>query len=325
MLRTHHTIAFSLAIIASASPAHAGGDSSLWETLATSESVALAFEQVDPAPLMEPEELANLLSSSDSVALGSFSNLPVLTAGAADGAGGEDQWAFAVNLAAWTPGISGDIGVRRLTMNVNASFLDILDNTDSIIGVSGMFRVSKGKIGAYFGGTYNKLGVDAGRFDRLSVVSTIAILSFGLTYEIGRWPVESTASPDEPARDIVLLLNAGGRYTGLDVEIDFPVASTRSRSDEWVDPMIGAEISVPLGRHFSIVGSGGIGGFGVASDLAWTASILFSWDFHLGKLPSSLQVGYLAIGDDYSKGSGRDRFEWDTIMHGLLLNWSLKF
>lgn len=38
------------------------------------------------------------------------------------------------------------------------------------------------------------------------------------------------------------------------------------------------------------------------------------------KFPSSLQFGYIAVGDDYDTGNGTDRFLWDVVMHGPVLN-----
>ncbi len=274
---------------------------------------------------VDVESLSQLISPSESAALTTFSNLPLLTAGAADGSGGEDRWAVGVNFAIWAPGIVGDIGVGRFVPHVNASFLDILSDTDSVIGVTGLVRVSKGKIGGYFGGSYNKMGLDAGPQNRTHITSTIGILSFGLSYEVGRWAMDFTSTADQPARDLVLQLTAGGRYTGLAMDVDFAVLPDRSASEWWIDPMVGGAVSFPISQHLSIVGAGEIGGFGVASTFAWTASLALSWDFHIKEYPSSLQVGYLAIGDDYEDASGRAHFEWNTIMHGVLLNFNIRF
>ena len=36
-------------------------------------------------------------------------------------------------------------------------------------------------------------------------------------------------------------------------------------------------------------------------------------------------AGYRALGQDYSTGSGRPRFQWDTVMRGPIVGLSIRF
>ncbi len=282
-------------------------------------------------PILQGLTLGDSLPPVEQVSFGALANTPTSLLPAIPGlapeagAGGEDKWWLQPTLSIWLPGISGDIGVRRLTANVNADFIDVLDDSDSIIGLTGAFEFGKGKIGGYVAGSYMKVGAEAGPNNRIDITNEIALFSFGVSYEIWRHEMEHTAKPDQPARDLTLTLTAGGRYTDVSVDVDFDVLPDRSGGDSWVDPMIGAKVVVPFSQHWSFVGGGEIGGFGVASDFAWSAAAVISWDFYIKEFPSALQFGYLAVGDDYSKGSGRSRFEWDTVLHGLLLNFTVRF
>jgi hypothetical protein len=244
---------------------------------------------------------------------------------AAEAAAGEPWW-FAVDFTIWLPGISGDIGAGPVTTHVSSSFADILDDTDSVIGLAGELAFGRGKLGGYLTGFWSRMGQDvpdpAGTID---VQSDMGIMGFGVSYEAGRWPMEFTARDAKPARDLTLTTYAGGRFTSVSLDVDHPVLGDVSRSRDWVDPILGAGVLFPFAQDWSISARGEIGGFGAASDFAWMAGLVASWDFHMGELPGSLQFGYLAVGDDYSSGSGPTRFEWDTILHGLVLNFELRF
>jgi hypothetical protein len=170
-----------------------------------------------------------------------------------------------------------------------------------------------------------KIGVTAGPVDEICIDNELALLDFGLSYEVWRTVMAHTASTTRPARDLTVQLRVGGRYSSVEVDVHSPDLGDRSRSESWVDPMVGAQINIPLLQELSFVVTGEVGGFGAASDIAWSAGGVFSWDFHLGSFPSSLQFGYLAIGDDYSTGSGADEFVWDTVLQGPLLNFLIRF
>jgi hypothetical protein len=68
-----------------------------------------------------------------------------------------------------------------------------------------------------------------------------------------------------------------------------------------------------------------VGGFGVGSDFAWSALGLFGWRFALLGQDAAALWGYRALGQDYSTGSGRQRFEWDVIMHGPAIGLTVRF
>lgn len=237
-----------------------------------------------------------------------------------------DKWYIQPSISLWAPSINGTVGARGLSTSVDVSFIDILKESDSLLGLGGTLEFGKGKLGGYVNGFYAKIGVEKPTpLGDASIVNRLGIMGFGITYEIGRWPMEYTARSDHPARNLMLNLYGGGRYTNVEIEYDFVVLPSRSRDKDWVDPMVGAKMVLPLAPSWSIVGYGEVGGFGAASDFAWTAGVLASWDFHLGRFPSSLQFGYLAVGDDYTSGSGDNRFVWDTILHGPILNFQMRF
>jgi hypothetical protein len=53
---------------------------------------------------------------------------------------------------------------------------------------------------------------------------------------------------------------------------------------------------------------------------------LVGYSFHLlGDDNAKVFAGYRALGQDYSDGSGADKFEWDETLHGPVLGLAYHF
>lgn len=304
-------------------------------------AVALTFLVLSGSPamageidVMQPLEIdflgANSIRSSEPVALAAFSNVSLDTAQteAAESApkAAPDDWHFLVAFTLWAPGIDGTVGARGLTTDVSASFIDVLDDSSSLFGFGGAAEYRGEKFGAYLNGFWCSIEIDEGTpLGTANITNDIGLVGFGVLYEVGRWSIDRTANGDMLARDMTLTLYGGARFSSVSIDFDFPVLPSVSHERTWIDPMIGAKMSYPLSQNWSIVFGGDIGGFGAASDFAWSAAAAISWDFHIKNLPSSLQFGYMAIGDDYTNGSGTEEFVWDTILHGVVMNFVIRF
>jgi hypothetical protein len=71
--------------------------------------------------------------------------------------------------------------------------------------------------------------------------------------------------------------------------------------------------------------AGDVGGFGVGSDFAWSVTGLFGYKWQAGTVEWAILAGYKALSQDYTSGSGPQRFRWDTTMHGPVLGFSVRF
>jgi hypothetical protein len=71
-----------------------------------------------------------------------------------------ERWQFGVTPYVWMAGLEGQVGVRGITAAVDASFIDILNDTDSVIGLQGHFEARYGPWGGFLDGTWAKLGAD---------------------------------------------------------------------------------------------------------------------------------------------------------------------
>jgi hypothetical protein len=227
----------------------------------------------------------------------------------------------------WMIGLSGDVGARGRTAEVDASFGDILDASDSVLGFSGRLELGYGRIGGFIDGTYGDIGADdqtgpAGNAD-VDIGFEQGIVDFGVMFRA--IDVKPDGSGEANARNLTLDLYAGGRFSSLDLGITPATLTEVSRSESWVDPIIGAKLGLPLAERWRLELNGDVGGFGVASDFTWSTTAVFGYDFSLFGLPATMFAGYRAIGWDYSDGLANDEFVFDIVQHGPILGISVRF
>jgi hypothetical protein len=250
-----------------------------------------------------------------------FLGLTVMAApGAAWAADNEPAgWHVTVTPYLWAAGLYGDVTVGGVTASPDASFIDVLESSDSLIGVQGHFDVTRGPLGAFVDVFYLKLGVDDVGRTRIDVESRMWYVEFGVQYRF-----LDTASPQE-RRGVALDAYAGGRYSYLDIDLDSRGVLSVNRSADWLDPIVGGQAIFGLTERFFIVVRGDIGGFGVGSDFAWSALGLLGYRWQGAGLEWAVLGGYKALGQDYTNDSGARRFQWDTTLHGPIVGLSVRF
>jgi hypothetical protein len=227
-------------------------------------------------------------------------------------------WHVTVTPYLWAAGLSGDVTVRGVTASPDASFLDILDNSDSLIGVQGHVAVTRGRVGGFVDVFYVKLGVDDAGATGLDIRNRMWLVEFGLQYRL----LDTT---DAEGRGVALEAYAGGRYSYLELDLDTRGAPSVNQSVDWIDPIVGGQATFNLTEHFLILVRGDVGGFGVGSDFAWSAMGLLGYRWQGLGLDWAVLAGYKGLGQDYATGSGRQQFRWDTTMHGPILGLSIRF
>ncbi len=239
----------------------------------------------------------------------------------------KDPWRAEVTGWIWAMGINGDIGVKGATANASATFVDIVENSDSLFAFSGRLELGYEKFGVFVDGMYAKLGLDnaSGPDGKASIDITYeqSILDFGLMYRAGEW--EPTGAAAKNARNTTLDLYAGGRYNSLKLELDPANEASVSSTKDWVDPIIGAKLVLPIAEHWHFALNGDIGGFSVASDLTWSLTAIAGYDFPLFGLPASFKFGIRAIDWNYTEGGGSSKFTWDVAEYGVILGFGIQF
>lgn len=205
----------------------------------------------------------------------------------------EKKYQMALYLQA--AGMDGTVGAGPVTADVNLSFSDVLENLQ--FGAMGAFRADLG---------------------RRAFMSDVMFLALGASKnnavaDVDEWVVEVDGAYSVNDRLEIL---AGARIVSLDagVVVTRPAGTlSAGPSETWVDPLVGARVTVPFAKRWQFIGRGDIGGFGVGSDLAWNA--VASVDVQL-KEKLSLRFGYRWLDWNYDKGTGADRFVYDVLVSG---------
>lgn len=246
----------------------------------------------------------------------------LLVAATASTARAEDDdptaWHVSITPYLWATGLYGDVTVRGMSAELDATFLDILENTDTLVGFQGHVEVTRGRWGVYGEFLYVKATVEDARPTGLDITSRMWFIDFG-----GQFRVLDTTTDRVPG--FTLDVYGGGRYSFLEVDLDTRGAPSLNRQVDWIDPVVGARLGVHFSEHAILLFAGDVGGFGVGSDFAWSIMGLFGYRWQAAGLEWAVLAGYKALAQDYTTGSGTRRFRWDTTMHGPILGLSIRF
>jgi hypothetical protein len=212
-----------------------------------------------------------------------------------------NKWTFDFSLYGVAASMSGDIAVGPVDANLDVGFDKIWDNLE--FAAMGTVRVGYG---------------------RWALTTDIIYMGLGLYnqdmhVDLDQWLVEPTLSYRVSKYFEPLV---GVRYNNLNADIIGPSGRNPSGTQDWWDPIVGANLTLPLAKSFSFNVRGDIGGFGVGSDLAWQAFPYFDWRFANW---GSLQLGYRWLSTDYETGSGASRFKYDMLIHGPHIGFTVHF
>lgn len=252
-------------------------------------------------------------------------------------------WSFRVVPYGWLISMNGTQTVRGRSVKVDASFIDIVKDSDTLLALMGTFEARRGPITLYTDLVWTKIGFDGGDIrsravapgvtgtlgTSLSLDITMAIVEVGAAYEV--------AHSGPLAFDIL----GGVRYWYQEADLSFIVtaavdaadlqiagarAFARSGSVDWFDPVIGARVRYAVAPGHELFLRGDIGGFGAGSDFSWQA--IGGYAFELGTyqgITFSGVVGYRALSVDYAQGEGRQHYEFDMLQHGPVFGISARF
>ena len=249
-------------------------------------------------------------------------------------------WKFHATPYLWAPSISADAEVRGIATGGDVSagsstdFGDILKDTD--FGFLGHLEAEKGRYALFGDIIYLRITSDADT-DAFSVgaisVSPFeididlegTILELGGGYKIWQGRI-GDLSPDRMASAEII---GGLRYTRLDFDSTLKTtfsgaAGTFSRqvstalgfTIELYDPIVGARVSVPLGDDWTFKLRGDVGGFGVDSELTWSAGI--GANYQAWEDPS-LFFGYRALGYDLETDKPGTSTSLNLVLHGPVI------
>lgn len=221
----------------------------------------------------------------------------------------EPGWSFDAFIYYWSAGISGELSVDGEDVDLEGGDDGFSGETD-LSGFLGEFEAHRGPWTFDLAPVFVNLettgdqsgGVDADVEIRARIHEAFVARSFGGSWE---WL-------------------AGARYYELDTRVDLSVGGVPSGSSDsehdWVDPIVGARYHRDLGRRWSLLARGDVGGFGVGSDLAWNASALVGYHFSSW---CAAKAGYRVLSVDFDSSS--DRVDYDLTMKGPIIGVSFSF
>lgn len=262
-----------------------------------------------------------------------------------------EPWRFNVALYGWAISMSGNVTARSQTIDTNASFIDLVQKSDSLGGFMGYFEADKGRVGFYSDLVFTKLGFGAGQtayrnpIAGLKISATasaalttqIAIIEMGGIYELYRWPGSEGSLT---AIDAV----GGFRYWNLSVDATFDAqvnvdlsrlhlertagfAVARADTIQWVDPVVGFRVRHQFTPNQQIFVRGDVGGFGLGgSQISWQAIGVYSYAWQFTGYQIAALIGFRALGVDYvSPNSGVDSFGFNEVLYGPIIGVSFRF
>ena len=280
-------------------------------------------------------------------ALTVFATLP---ASAQQAVSDPEPWRFNFAGYAWLMSVSGNVTARNQTVDTNASFVDLVQKSDSLGGLMGYFEADKGRAGMYADLVFTKLGFGASQTNYrnpiggLKITTTanaaltyqLFVAEVGAVFEIHKWSWSETSAT---ALDVL----GGFRYwnnsvaasfdvstnvdlSRLHLERSFGLAVARADAIQWVDPVIGFRVRHQFTPRHEIAVRGDIGGFGLGSQIAWQAVAVYSyaWQLDNGQHLAAL-LGFRALSMNYSSGSGADAFAINEVMYGPIIGLSYRF
>ncbi len=238
---------------------------------------------------------------------------------AAPAAKAEGAWSWTVMPYGFLPNIDGDATLGPLeTLGLSVDPADILSTLDS-----GFMIVFEGLHDSGWGFNLDYAYMvlsDQGSFAGGAGLAIVDTFQGTLTATVFRRVVAEA--------DRTLDLYGGFRWWDMSIDVDAtlgPISGDVGIDENWVDPHIGARYIQRIGTSdWSLLAKGDIGGFGVASDFAWTLQAGTIWH---ARDNLNVELSYKAVGVDYDTGTPgtRDFFAYDTITHGFQVGAAFLF
>lgn len=220
----------------------------------------------------------------------------------------DKSWKFLIEPYLMFPSMSGTTGIRELPpIEVDANTSDIFSNLEFGFMLYLEAQTDKWAIGSDF--VYMKLAQD--------VTPTTLVNSGELTAKQLIWEF-SGLYRILPFLEGGIGLRMNNMEMGADINRNIIGGGTTTfvsadNSEFWIDPVIIARATHTVNGKWLFQFRGDIGGFSIGSSLTWQLQGYFGYRF--SKLFHT-SVGFRAIGMDYDKGSGADRFRYDVTTFG---------
>jgi hypothetical protein len=218
----------------------------------------------------------------------------------------DDNWHVSLSPYLWFTGVHGIAGVDQRTVSVHASPADLLSKFR--FGLMGTTEVSRKRFVATIDMVWARLGDDKA-LPPTALVATSADFKaseFILTPKIGYRLINQ--------KKIKIDALTGFRYWHLGQTLEFNpsrLGLNFNASQNWVDPLVGGRIELPLSSKLAVSIFGDVGGWGAGSQLDYQIGGILSYKW---KPKWALQAGWRYLDVDY-----RGTSIYDAAMSGVLI------
>lgn len=218
----------------------------------------------------------------------------------------DDDWEFAFAPYLFAAGISGTVGARGRTVEVDANFGNVWENLD--IGLMGAFQARKGRLVLLNDLVWTKLSAEKDTPGPLYSTAKLGINLFIFDPEIGYRLVDS----EKGSLDVLGGVRIWSVETNINVTTGVLPGFDVSQRKSWAAPVVGLHGVVNVTPRFFLAGKFDIGGAGIGADL--TTQLYGAAGYRITK-HIALIGGYRWLQVDYDDDEG---FIFDTQMSGLM-------
>jgi hypothetical protein len=258
-------------------------------------------------------------------------------------------WRFRATAYGWLMSVSGNVTAHGQTVDVDASFIQLVQKSDSLAAVMAYFEADKGPVGFYTDFVWASLGFTNSMASyrnpiaglKLSTTTTTAltysmtIVEAGGLYEVAHWPGSpgSFTAVDallgvrywNNSTDVNLDVIGSVDFSHLGIERGRSFAIAHSGSVNWVDPVIGFRVRHQFTPSQEVLVRGDIGGFDLQNRFEWQALAGYSYAWQFTGYQIAGVIGYRALGVNASTGSGLDTNGANIVLHGPIIGFSVHF
>jgi len=265
----------------------------------------------------------------------------------------EKGWIFSAGLYLWVTGMSGDLTVRGRDIPIDLSFVDLVNATDTLVGLFGYFEGMKGRFGFALDAAYSRLSANLD--SRLTSVGPVQIsleggdwdfrmfiLDFAGFYrfhEVRHWNEAGRSARRRPLMAFDALL--GGRYSHEKIDLNGTVRTTVTPgntpildesypfalepSDHLVDPILGGRVLLWPAKRVQLALWGDFGGFGAGHDFTWQLKGVGGYSFRMFGLDSSVFAGYRSLYVEREIEEGSETMDMSMTLHGPVVGLVCRF
>ena len=231
-------------------------------------------------------------------------------------------WRHEVSIPLWVPGVTGTLATGNLEVGADggATGIDLGDAVDSGLQFAfvGSYRAQYRRWVLYA----DAFGVrvrGSTRFEFRDGRPADASLGAFVARLVGGYRLieHSFRTPWCTTSCLTLDAYAGARFYHARVRI---LDAKESRL--WVDPIVGFHTETALTQDVSFLLNADVGGFGIGSEFAWSATAAVKWYFnHWG----AVALGYSFLDVDFVRTVGPATFRFDIRLQGPQLVLSFRF